>query len=322
MTVRRLSIAAVVITYLHLVFGGIVRISGSGMGCGESWPRCNGAWLPTLTNPLVAIELTHRLLASLVILSIAALTVAAYRHRAESGIGGPDGVLRASATALALVIAVALLGMVTVKLGNRPVATVAHWTLALALLAVLLATAVRAGALGGASARTDGGSARAARSLGAGAAMAFLAVVLGGLVAKFPDAAVACTGFPLCGGTPAGTAPGAAHLQMTHRIVAYLLFFHVLGIGTAVGRRAGEARVVKRAVRGAVLLVLVQVALGAAMVFAALPPVLRSLHQAVGIAVWIALFLATYLARVASATEITHDATGGIAQPDARGATA
>lgn len=321
MSVRRLSLAAVLITYLHLVFGGVVRISGSGMGCGDNWPRCNGAWLPALTSPLVAIELTHRLLATLVILTIAALTVLAYVRRAERGIGGSGGVLRASTTALLLVIAVALLGMVTVKLGNRPVATVAHWTLALALLGVVLATAVRAGALGGASARSDGGSARAARSLGAGAAMAFVAVVLGGLVAKFPDAAVACTGFPLCGGTPVGAAPGAAHLQMTHRVVAYLLFFHVLGIGMAIGRRAGEARVVRRAAHVAAALVLVQVALGAAMVLAALPPVLRSLHQAVGIAVWMALFLGTYLARVAS-SGAGDEAASGVAPSAPRNATA
>jgi cytochrome c oxidase assembly protein subunit 15 len=299
MTLRRLSVVTVVITYLHLVFGGIVRISGSGMGCGNHWPRCNGSWIPDFTNAIVAIEWTHRLLATLVILSIATLAFVANRRRAEVGVGGPGGVLRGAMTALVLVIAVALLGMVTVKLGNRPIATVAHWTLALTLLGVVLATAVRAGALGGESARVDGGSARAARSLGAGAVLAFLAVVLGGLVAKFPDAAVACTGFPLCGTGKANAAAGASHLQMTHRIVAYLLFFHALGIAMAIGRRA-EARAVKLAARLAFGLVLGQVALGAAMVLTMLPPLLRSLHQAVGIGVWMSLFLATYLAKTAS----------------------
>jgi len=87
-------------------------------------------------------------------------------------------------------------------------------------------------------------------------------------------------------------------------VIAYLLFFHVLGIGMAIGRRGGEAPVVKRTARAAMLLVLIQVGLGAAMVLSMLPPALRSLHQAVGILVWMALFLATYLARVASASAI------------------
>src|SRR6185503_2286469 len=211
----RLTTLSVVVTYLHLVFGGIVRISGSGMGCGDHWPRCNGSWVPPFDNPTVMIEYTHRLLALLVVLSIFAVVAVAHRHRAEAGVSGPGGVRRAANSALVLVIAVALLGMVTVKLGNRPIATVAHWTLALALLCVVCAAAIRAGAIGGSAARSQQGTTRAVRSIGAGAALAFLAVVLGGLVAKSPGAAVACPGFPLCGTTPADVPAGASSLQLT-----------------------------------------------------------------------------------------------------------
>jgi heme a synthase len=295
----RLGVASVVLTYLHLVFGGIVRISGSGMGCGDHWPKCNGAWLPPLDNPIVAIEWTHRLLATLVLLAIALLALEARRHRAEPGVGGAGGVQRAAATALVLVIAVALLGMVTVKLGNRPIATVAHWTLAMALLAVVTAAAVRAGAFGGANARAQGGSSRSVRSLGAGAGLAFIAVVFGGLVAKFPGAAVACRGFPLCDAGPDAPA-GAAQLQLTHRIVAYLLFFHVLAVSLSLSRRQGESRTVQRTGKIAAGLVLLQLGIGAAMVISMLPPILRSAHQAVGIAVWLVMFLAAYLARQAA----------------------
>lgn len=298
-TLARLGAASVVLTYLHLVFGGIVRISGSGMGCGDDWPKCNGAWLPPLDNPIVVIEWTHRLLATLVIVSIAWLALAARNRRAEAGVGGPGGVLRSATTALVLVIAVALLGMVTVKLGNRPIATIAHWTLALSLLGVVTAAAVRAGAFGGARARAEGGTPRAVRSLGAAAALAFMVVVLGGLVAKLPGAAVACPSFPLCGAAP-GAAPGAVHIQLTHRVVAYVLFFHVMAVSLAIARRPGESRSVQRAAKAASVLVLLQLGIGAAMVMSMLPPVLRSAHQAVGIAVWVALFLAAYLARVAS----------------------
>jgi heme A synthase len=289
----------VVLTYLHLVFGGIVRISGSGMGCGDHWPKCNGAWLPPFDNPTVLIEWTHRLLATLVLLAIAWLALEARRRRAEPGVGGPGGVQRAATTALVLVIAVALLGMVTVKLGNRPIATVAHWTFAMALLGVVTAATVRAGAFGGANARVEGGSSRAVRSLGAGAGLAFIAVVFGGLVAKFPGAAVACRSFPLCAAAPDVPA-GAAQLQLTHRIVAYLLFFHVLAVSLSLSRRQGESRTVRRTAKVAGGLVLVQLGIGAAMVMSMLPPVLRSSHQAVGIAVWLVMFLAAYLARTAA----------------------
>jgi heme A synthase len=291
-TVRRVAVTSLVLTYLHLVFGGIVRITGSGMGCGDHWPKCLGSWIPPFDHPTIMIEWTHRLLALLVVLSIAALAVLARRRRATPGVGGSGGVLR-PATA-------ALVGMVTVKLGNTTMATVAHWTLALALLAVLIVAAVRSGALGGGVAREQGGTARAVRSFGAGAALAFLTVVMGGLVAKYPGAAVACPGFPLCGETPAGVPAGASHVQLTHRMLGYLLFFHVLAVTAAVSRRGGESRAAIRAAKAAAMLVLLQLGLGAAMVMSMLPPVLRSLHQAVGIGVWLTMFLAAYLARSAA----------------------
>jgi len=295
----RLAAASVSLTYLHLVFGGVVRITGSGMGCGDHWPKCLGSWIPPFDHPTVMIEWTHRLLALLVVMSIAWLVLAARQRRAEAGVGGPGGVARPAVAALVLVVAVALLGMVTVKLGNSTVPTVAHWTLAMALLAVLLLTAVRAGALGGATARQERGTGRAVRSLGAGAALAFMTVVLGGVVAKYPGAAVACPSFPLCGATPDGVAAGASHLQLTHRILAYLLFFHVIAVTTAISRRQGESRVAGRTAKVAAGLVLLQLGVGAAMLLSMPPPALRSIHQATGIAVWLAMFLAACLARTA-----------------------
>lgn len=293
----RISAVSVLVTYLHLVFGGIVRITGAGMGCGDHWPRCLGRWFPPLDNPLVTIEWTHRLLALLVISSISLLVLTARVRRSEPGVSGRGGVWRPAVLSLVLVLAVALLGMVTVKLGNTTYATVAHWTLAMALLGVLVVTAVRAGAFGGTAVRTQTGSARTVRSLGAGAVIAFLTVVLGGLVAKYPGAAVACPAFPHCGDAAGALPAGASHLQLTHRVLAYLLFFHAIFIPIAVRRRPGEAQVVKRAAFIVTAIVIVQVILGASMVLGGLPATIRVQHQAVGIATWLMMFLATYLAK-------------------------
>lgn len=301
----RIATASVALTYLHLVFGGIVRITGSGMGCGDHWPKCNGSWVPPFTDPTVMIEWTHRLLALLVILSVVWLVAAARGRAGAPGVSGRGGVYRPAGIALFLVIAVALLGMVTVKLGNTTFATLAHWSLATALLGVLIVAAVRAGALGGGSARAQGGTPRAMRSLGAGAAIALLVVVLGGLVAKFPGAAAACPGFPLCGDTPANIPAGAAHVQLTHRVLAYLLFFHALAVGLSVSRRAGESAAVKRAARWTAGLVVGQLIIGAMMVLWTFPLWSRVLHQAVGVGVWLTMFTAAYLARQAARSNST-----------------
>src|SRR5438876_288860 len=58
----RLAWTAAGFTYLLIILGAIVRITGSGMGCGEHWPLCNGKLLPPLDLPTL-IEYTHRLVA-------------------------------------------------------------------------------------------------------------------------------------------------------------------------------------------------------------------------------------------------------------------
>jgi heme A synthase len=297
-TVRFFATGAFAIACLHLVFGAIVRISGSGMGCGDHWPKCYGSFFPPLNRPDLIVEVSHRYLASVLLLALIATFVAAWRRRSELLVGGRGGVLRMAGLAVALGFSAALLGAVTVKLGNAPLATLAHWTVAMSLVAATVATVIRAGGLGGTVARVGGVSARTKRGAFAGATMALLTVVMGGLTAKFPGAAVACQSFPLCGRNPDVVA-GAVHVQLTHRVLAVLVVLHLIGLASGVFRR-NEAAIAKRAVGIAVALGLTQLVVAAAMVLGHLPPVLRSLHEATGVSIWIATFALAYLARIAS----------------------
>lgn len=64
-------------TYLLIVLGGVVRITGSGMGCGDDWPLCNGRLIPPMDLPTL-IEYGHRLAAAGVGLLVAALAAWAW----------------------------------------------------------------------------------------------------------------------------------------------------------------------------------------------------------------------------------------------------
>ena len=305
---RRFSYAALLVAFTHLVFGGIVRISGSGMGCGDHWPLCYGHLFPPMDRPDLVVEWTHRLLASILVVTVVAFAVFAWRARAEPQVGGRGGVFRAALLAVVAVITAALLGAVTVKLGNPPYATVAHWLVAMTLFATLGAAAMRAGALGGGSAVSETVSGRVGRAAYAAAAIAFLTVALGGLTAKLPSAAIACRSFPLCGRDAAAGAE-AVHVQLTHRVLAFLLLLHLIGVVVGLARRRGESRTVARAATVALGLVVLQLTIAASMVLLTLPAVLRSLHEAVGISVWFGTFTYAYLAHIAARSGVPLGAT-------------
>ncbi|MBT8213263.1 MAG: COX15/CtaA family protein, partial [Acidimicrobiia bacterium] len=57
----RLAWFALVVTTIVISTGALVRATESGAGCGESWPRCDGALIPVSTDAATVIEFTHRM---------------------------------------------------------------------------------------------------------------------------------------------------------------------------------------------------------------------------------------------------------------------
>ena len=300
--VRRLgtlALAAAVYTYVLVVYGGIVRITGSGMGCGDDWPNCNDAIVPTF-DLTVFIEYSHRVLAAGLSLLTLVILVQAIRHRRLPGVAGTGGVGRPAWLAAVLIVVQVLLGAVTVKLELPAGVTALHFMTAMALLATFLVLAVRAGAIPTAPARGKRPDARLSLGL---AALGVLVIGMGALTANvgmegpFPPsgAAMACRGFPLCNGELVPSGGSWTHIHWTHRLLAFAL----LG-GTLWGawRARREAPVtVRRAAYSAAALVIVQIAVAAALVLASLPELLQAAHLAVGGLVWAALVLWALLAR-------------------------
>jgi heme A synthase len=291
LTLRRLGYLALIVGFAQVVFGAVVRITGSGMGCGDHWPDCYGSFTPAHSGPSLLVEISHRYGAAALSLAIIALVVVARLKRKEPGVSGPGGVLRPSALAILLVIVAALFGAVTVRVELNPFVVVTHLAIAMSLLAVLVIVVVRAGGFGAGTvpARYE----RTMRSASAAAGLTFLALVLGAFTANTAGAAVACQGFPWCRAIAVGGAP--LYIQVAHRILALLLLGHLIGIVIGV-RKRGEARAVRNAAWTALGIVILQVFVAAAMVEMHLPPTLRSLHQAVGTALWISVVTMAALA--------------------------
>ena len=60
-SLKWLAVATTIGMILVLLGGALVTKTDSGMGCGRSWPLCNGEFVPTDITPELIIELAHRL---------------------------------------------------------------------------------------------------------------------------------------------------------------------------------------------------------------------------------------------------------------------
>jgi heme a synthase len=268
----RLAWSAATCTYLLIVLGAVVRITGSGMGCGDHWPLCNGRLLPPLDVPTL-IEYAHRLVAALVSVLIGALAAYGWWMRRGAGSREPDRPGRGPSVALGLLILQVLLGAITVKLSLPPWTVILHLGTAMLLLATLLIIARNARLTPISSPPLPTGLVLLV--------LGFVTVLFGALTANL-GAATACLGFPLCNGRLVPVGNYLQYVHWTHRLLAYTLLGYVVWWATR-SRRRGAWWVVA--------LVILQVVVAATMVLMKLPRPLQAAHVAVGAGVWAALVL-------------------------------
>jgi heme a synthase len=310
---RRLAGVSLLAALGHVIFGGFVRISGSGMGCGDHWPKCYGYWFPPLDRPDLVIEVFHRYFAATLSTVVAVFLLMSFLRRAEAGVSGKGGVLRSAGLAFGIVIFAATLGAVTVNFRNEWWATLAHKAVAMSLLGTLSVAWVRAGGMPSLTLLTDRPvSDKTIKGTTVAAVLALLTVMMGGMVAKWAGAAVACAGFPLCG--PGSLGGGAQHIQLTHRVLAYLTALHVVMMAILIMRRR-EHRTITMLSGIAALVVVLQIVFGALMVLGGFPIVIRSLHQATGVLLWVSTLMLTYAARRAKYPPSEGAAVGATVRP-------
>lgn len=76
---RRFAWALLIWNVLVVVWGGFVRASGSGAGCGSHWPTCNGEVVPHSPQVATVIEFTHRLMSGGALIGVVLLCWWAFR---------------------------------------------------------------------------------------------------------------------------------------------------------------------------------------------------------------------------------------------------
>lgn len=133
---RRVVLVNLVVQVLIVVTGGLVRLTGSGLGC-PTWPECvPGSYVPVVEQAEGIhkyIEFGNRTLTGVVgLAALGALVVTVLLVRR----GRPRRLLVLGAAPLVLTVAQAVLGGVTVLTRLHPVTVAAHFLVSMALISV------------------------------------------------------------------------------------------------------------------------------------------------------------------------------------------
>ncbi len=292
---RRLAVVTATFAYLQIALGGVVRVSGSGLGCPD-WRLCHGRPYPPADLHAI-IEYSHRAVGSvtgILIVATVVLAWAIYRNRRPA-------VAWLATGSLIGVVGEGVLGGVVVVKELSPWLVVVHLGLAMMILGFLVATAVMAGP------PVAGVPDRSFRRLAALAAGATYVLLLTGstVVASHPDQS--CHAWPLCGGGLTTNFDGATAFAMLHRgavLVIGLLIVYVLV--TAIrrwGMRSGIglSAIATLAIFGA------QIAVGAGSALTD-GPFFNGLHVALATLVWAGVLTCAVLTlpRTDRSVELSH----------------
>jgi heme a synthase len=308
-----------VLTYLLIVWGGIVRVSGSGNGCGttDQWPLCHGSLLPAWQiNTL--IEFTHRWIVFVCTILLVVLTIATWVwHRQQRRI------LVGTSVAAGLFVVQIVLGALAVEFNLPGGVVMIHLANALLVFAVLIYVAVVACTVGTPE-RSPSLSAALQPSVKWAVIIAVVATYLVALSGAFvveTGSGGGCTSWPLCGSGFSLPAGQAATINVAHRVVALVVVLLLGGLMAVIARRRRGDRVVRIGVMTVNLLLVMQVAAGALVVLLGLPAWVRGLHIALASLLWGSVVAVAVLSRLpvneTSPVAVTHRGDGLRAQAKA-----
>ena len=297
---QKLTLATAATTVVLFAVGGLVRGSGSGLGC-STWPQCYpGRLFPEGTIHSL-IEFSHRFLVLVTSVLVGVTAFFAWRdHRATGNIFYP------AMAAIPLVIGQAVLGGIVVRTDLNEWWVTVHFAVALAFVADVVYLSVNS--LYPRSEHQRSEHPRSSRSRPQGfeqlallTTIATGVLLLVGTYVRAKGAGLAFTDWPLMSGKLVPALGGAATAMFLHRVLAALVFLLVLWL--VIRARNSDPRSKELVVLSTVALALfvAQILTGAANVISRLKPWAVVAHVALSVLIWATLVaLATAARRLGS----------------------
>jgi heme A synthase len=302
------------VNLLVILWGAVVRATGSGAGCGDHWPLCNGHVVPPAAEVETFVELFHRATSGIALILVLIMLIAAFRTFPKGHLARRGAVL----TAIFILIE-SLVGAFIVLMrltGNdtsvgRAVVIAVHQVNTLLLIGAI--TLAGWWAMGGGRIRLRG----------QGALAGVLVACLFGLMALGATGAITALGdtlFPassLAEGWQQKFEPGAhflVQLRVVHPALAVGMAIFVTVVAQFVARRAGDP-FTQRAARVMVVLFFVQLFLGGINVVLLAPVWMQLVHLLMADLVWISFVLLSASALSTAQTQTTKAPQSASLQP-------
>jgi len=270
MAIRILASSTLVLTFFLILLGGIVHSSGSSLACPD-WPLCYGQFFPEMRGG-VAIEHSHRLLASFIGLLTIALVVMSTRQPER-------GLKRLAMLALALVIIQGVLGGITVLYQLPTAISTTHLAISMLFFSLILWITLSSFAGSTPGIRLQEGRSWILLATG----LIYCQIVLGGLV-RHTGASAACPDLPFCFGMPwpLGLHP-STQLHMLHRWFGVLVGLVVLSMSFFLLRQPDLDKPLKFIAKNAVFLIIIQIMVGMASVWTQMNMIVVTAHLGIGV---------------------------------------
>ncbi|MGG3562054.1 heme A synthase [Neobacillus rhizosphaerae] len=273
-SLKWLAVATTIAMILILIGGALVTKTGSGMGCGRSWPLCNGKFLPLEITPELAIELAHRLVSGVGGVMVLVLSVWSWK-----AIGHIRETKFLSFLSFFFLLLQALIGAAAVKWGQSSFVLALHFGISLISFAsVFLLTLL----IFEVDKKFQADKLLIDKRMSfhiVGISIYSYFVIYTGALVRHTKSSLVCLDWPLCkNDSPAFPSDMWEWVQMGHRAAAGLIFIWIAYVLFIVIRHYKHQKVLFWGWLISFILVSLQVIAGAFIIFSRLNLYIALLH--------------------------------------------
>ncbi|GGJ54799.1 cytochrome c oxidase assembly protein subunit 15 [Anoxybacillus voinovskiensis] len=261
-TLKWFAVVTTIAMLFVLIGGALVTKTGSGMGCGRSWPLCHGELIPSNITPELVIELSHRLVSGLAGFLVLVLSVWSWR-----AIGHIRETKFLATVSFVFLVLQGLIGAAAVVWGQSDFVLALHFGISLIsfasvfLLTLLIFEIDKK--FDAESLVLDG---KMKQHIYGIIAYCYVVVYTGALV-RHKQASLACPSWPLCSRSRPFPVQFHEWVQMGHRLAAGLIIVWILIATIRAVKYHKHQRVIYWGWIVSLILVLLQMTTGAFIVF-------------------------------------------------------